>query len=100
MAREPALKFDAQPGFERPGIHTGANAADEVEPVRIRAFKAMAFAAEQRLDVGRDPDIRHAIAGEPGAVEAGRSDADHGKEMAVDLIPSAHNRRVGAVFLA
>ncbi len=100
MAREPVMELDAQLGFERLGIHAGAHAADDVEPVRVGAFEALGFAIEQRFGVDRDPDIGHAPAGELGAVEAGRSDADHGKEVAVDLITRTHNGGIGAVFIA
>ncbi len=99
MAREPVMELDAQFGFERLGIHAGAHAADDVEPVRIGAFEALGVAIEQRFGVGRDPEIGHAIAIELGAIEAGRSDAHHRKGMAVDLITGAHNGRIGGIFI-
>src|SRR5262249_14481002 len=49
MAREPVIELDAQLCFERLGIHAGAYAADDVEPVRIGAFEALVFAIEQNL---------------------------------------------------
>ena len=50
MAREPVMELDAQLGFERLGIHAGADAADDVQPVRIGAFEALGFAIEQRIE--------------------------------------------------
>src|SRR5690242_19683120 len=94
------MELDAQLGFERLGIDTWAHATDYVEPVCIGAFEALGFAIEQRFGVGGNPDIGHAPAVELGAVEAGRSDANHGKDMAVDLVSRTHNRGIGAVLIA
>src|SRR3954451_3627908 len=85
------MKLHAQLGFERRGIHAGTHATDDVEPVRIGPPEALGFAIEQRLGVARNPEIGHAPAVELGAVEAGWSDADHGKGMAIDLITCTHN---------
>src|SRR5689334_11153934 len=100
MARQPVVELHSQLGFERLRIYAGAHTANNVEPVCIGPFEALSFAIEQRFGVDRDPEIGHAPTVELGAVEAGRSDADHGEGMAIDLITCTHNGGVGAVFIA
>jgi hypothetical protein len=99
VAGEPVVELDAQFGFERFGIDAGADAAEDVEPVRVRAFQASRGAIEKRFGSDRDPDVGHAPAVEFGSIEAGRSDADDGEQMAIDLVTGAHDGRIGAAFI-
>src|SRR3954463_5978332 len=86
MAGEPIVELDTQFRFERFGIDSGADAAEQIEPIRVRAFQTRRGTPDKRFGCDGDPDVRHAPAGEFGSIEAGRSDANYCEEMAVDLI--------------
>ena len=98
VAGEPVLELDSQLCFERLGI-ARAHSANDVEPICVWPFEPRCCSIEQRLGGDRHPDVRHAPASQLGSVKAGRSDADHGEGMAVDLIAGADNRRIRAVLI-
>src|SRR3954447_18429711 len=100
MTGEPIMKLDAQFRFQRFGIDSGPDAAEQIEPIRPRAFQTRRGTTEKRFGRDRDPDVRHAPAGEFGSIKSRRSNSNDREEMAVDLVAGTYDGRIRAVLIA
>src|SRR4051794_17457921 len=99
MAGEPIMELDAQFCFQRFGIDSWPDAAEQVEPIRVGVFQTRRSPTEERFGGDGEPYVRHAAARKFGSIKARRSDADHCEEMAVHLVAATDNGRIQPVFI-
>ena len=94
------MQFHSQLCFERFGIYSRTQSAEQIQEVFPRLFQTGSRSIDHWLGRQRQPHVRHSHVGQLGAIESRRSHANQSERMSVDLIAGADHRGIGAVLLA